>query len=159
MSNFDLLPAINQISIQLNDDAGNLDKADIDLYKSKENVINYSFGISGLSKLKQPISDHVVPFYLFTAITFQNGGKEYEIISLADILVDDYLISQHNIRFNGELSIPPSKIYENDFVNTAYYFTIVHTHKEITSEKELNLLLSSYESSLFRTKLNIEIKE
>lgn len=159
MSNFDILPSINYISIQNDDDSIKPDSAKIHLYKSKGNDILFSFVISGLTKLNYPITGNNVPFYLFTAITFQNGGIEYEIISLSDIFVDEELLSNEMIKFEGRLNIPGSKVYENDFVNNVYYFTIAHTHKEITSEKEMNYLLSPIGSTLFRTKLNIEIKE
>lgn len=159
MSNFDIHPSINYITIQNDDPSIDYEKAEIDLYKNKENVILFNFGISGLTKLNFPITGNVLPFYLFIAITFQNGGKEYEIISLSDIFVNDEMISQENIKFRGQLTIPGSKVYENDFVNTVYYLTVAHTYKEVTSEMELNSLLSPSGNTLFRTKLNIDIKE
>lgn len=154
MSNLDLLPGINFFSIH-NDD-GN---SNIELYKTKDNHIKFTFEVTGLTKLKNPITDYVNPFYLFTAITFQNSGRDYEIIALSDIFLDEEKLSQDSLKFIGQLNIPYSKVYKNDYVNTMYYFIIAHTYKEITSEDEMIRLLSPYDNLLFRTKLNVTIKE
>lgn len=147
-----LMPGIHNVSIssEKEKDISPI----IRLEKDGETIINIEFTLTGMNRLINPITKDVSTFYIYIFLTYQNGGKDFEVISSSQIHCDETIVKENNIRFSAKLDVPKSKNFQNeDFVWNYYSIDIIHFDYEAEDGSDLNRILMS--EKLFSTKLNI----
>ena len=153
MTSMDLFPAIHSVSIRSSKEDG--DNNVIKFEKEGDTEIILNFSLTGMNKIIIPITNIRPTFYLYIYLAYQNGGKDFEIISSADIYCDEDLINYENLNFETVLDIPANKIYSEDFILNFYYLNIAYSERAVEDGSDINTLLHRQDNSLFRTKLNI----
>lgn len=152
MTSMNLMPGIHNVSISSSEE--NTDDSIIKLEKKRQTIINLSFTLTGMNRLINPITSDVSTFYLYVLLTYQNGGKDFEVISSAQIYCDEDALKQNSISLSAKLSIPEDKVFPNeDFIWNYYSIDIIHFEREAEDGSDINRMLLS--DKLFSTKLNI----
>lgn len=151
MSSINFHPAIQNVSIQISEKP----------YPWEANAnhdveIKLEFSLFGINKRILPISNTIPPFYIYIFLVYQNGGKDFEIISSVDFYCDEKLVEKDHLQFSARLILPFDKNFsEEDFVTNYYYINIAYSESSLEDGSDLNTLVGAFNHSLFHTKLNI----
>lgn len=147
------LPGINHISIT----SGNTNESNtkIKLKQNEVTFINLSFTLTGLNKLIDPFNQKR-PFYIYIFLAYQDGGRNFEIISSSQYYCDEESLQNEEVKFVTTLEIPRdwSNSFE-DFIAHFYNLNIVYSEDEAQDGSDINSLYFHPANSLLHTKLNI----
>src|SRR5690606_16417508 len=126
--------------------------------KNNDNKIIINFTLTGMNKLRNLITDDLVPFHLYILLTYQHGGKDTEVITSSHHYCNEEILDNNYLEFSATLSIPSDKVFDNyDFKMNFYSLKIAYFERTAEDGSDLNFLLNNPYNSLFETKINVVI--
>jgi hypothetical protein len=154
MTSMNILPGVHHISITSSKEK---EKSPIIQFESKgDTEIAIAFTLTGLKKLINPVTLNKMPFYIYIFLVYQNGGKNFEVISSTQFHCNKNHLNHDSLYFHTTLDIPKDKCFPDlDFVWNYYSIEIVYSETEAQDASDINYMFNNPGNSLFRAKLNI----
>jgi hypothetical protein len=155
LTSINLMPGVHHVSIW--NQGQEKDKNPIiKINKHKNTKINVTFVLTGLNSLRDHITQERRPFYIYLFLVFNNGGKDFEILSNSDIYCNEKILAYDNVKFNATLEIPPISGFKDvDFLNNYFTFDIVYSEFEAQDGSDINLMINNHSNKLFSSKINL----
>ena len=155
MSSWDFMPGINNVFIS----KSGVITQDKDKLPVNDVNINLDFTLFGLNRLVGPIENDKRFFYVYIFLVYYEGGRNFEIISSAQIYCDESILENDSVQFSTNLTIPDTNIYPDaDFILNYYSLEIAYSERAAEDGSDINGMLKHSSTSLFSTKLDVGIE-
>ncbi|MEY9980435.1 hypothetical protein [Lysinibacillus sp. RC79] len=154
MSNNDFSPGILLFEVE------NADQNYTVVFKrDKDNYIDIRLRLTGIPYLIGPFDDETRAKFIYIYLVYQNGGRNFEIISSIDTYFPKDALEKDFIEVSARLDVLPNQVYETNFVSTYYYVIVGTRENQIQDENEIDFTATNRENAILFTKIYTSIDE
>lgn len=127
--------------------------------RNKDNYIDIRLRLTGIPYLIGPFDDETRAKFIYIYLVYQNGGRNFEIISSIDEYFPKDLLEKNFIEVSARLDVLPNQVYETNFVSTYYYVIIGTRENQIQNENEINFTATNRENAILYTKIFTSVED